>query len=286
MSVSDIPGTFLGSGDLPALASAKRVAGVTVSVCIPARDEAATVAAVVRTLVDTLVRDCGLVDEVVVADDGSSDGTGPAAAEAGARVIRRSGPPGKGCAMADAAGATTGDLVVFLDADVRNFGPHFVSALLAPLLGDHAVVLVKAAYRRPLHGVADEGGRVTELLARPLLGRLFPDLAFLAQPLAGEVAIRRSALADLVLEPGYGVEIGMLIDVARRFGASAIAQVDLGERVHRNRPLRELAGQAREVVAAMLDRAEAAGLDPAEATGLDRAEAAGLAGADCEPEPA
>lgn len=247
--------TARASVDLPALAAAKRAAGLTVSVCIPARDEAATVADVVRTLVDTLVRGCALVDEVLVADDGSSDGTGAAAAEAGARVLRRSGPPGKGCAMADAAGATTGDLVVFLDADVRNFGPHFVSGLLAPLLVDETVVLVKGAYRRPLNGVADEGGRVTELLARPLLGRLFPDLAFLAQPLAGEVAIRRSALAPLVLEPGYGVEIGMLIDVGRRFGPSAIVQVDLGDRVHRNRPLGELVGQARDVVAAMLDRA-------------------------------
>ena len=276
MSVSDIPLTSLAPGDLHALAAAKRAAGVTVSVCIPARDEAATVAGVVRALVDSLVRGRALVDEVVVVDDGSSDGTGAAAAGAGARVVRRSGPPGKGRAMADAGRATTGDLVVFLDADVRNFGPHFVSGLLAPLLADDAVLLVKGSYRRPLHGVAGEGGRVTQLLARPLLARLFPDLAFLDQPLAGEVAIRRSALAGLVLEPGYGVEVGMLIDIGCRFGASAIAQADLGERVHRNRPLRELVDQAREVAAAILDRAEAPVLDRAEAPVLDRAEAAVL----------
>jgi len=116
-------------------------------------------------------------------------------------------------------------------------------------------VLVKAAYRRPLRGIDGEGGRVTELLARPLIERLFPELAFVAQPLAGETAIRRRALETLVLEPGYGVEIGMLIDVTTRFGRSAVAQVDLGERAHRNRPLHELADQARHIVAAMLDRA-------------------------------
>ena len=157
--------------------------------------------------------------------------------------------------MALAGAASTGELVVFLDADVRNFGPLFVTGLLAPLLTDPAVMLVKGAYRRPLHGVAGEGGRVTELLARPLIERLFPELAFVTQPLAGEAAIRRCALDRLVLEPGYGVEIGMLLDVGRRFGPGAVTQADLGERVHRNRPIRELAVQAREVLAVILERA-------------------------------
>ena len=247
--------TLVGAPDLADLARAKQGAGLTVSVCIPARDEAATVGALVREVVAVLVRSCGLVDEVVVVDDGSTDGTGALAADAGARVIRAAGPPGKGAAMALAVTASSGDLVVFLDADVRNFGPHFVAGLLAPLLADETVMLVKGTYRRPLHGVADEGGRVTELLARPLIERLFPELAFVTQPLAGEVAVRRAVLDELVLEPGYGVEIGMLIDVGRRFGALAVAQADLGERVHRNRPLRQLGDQARQVVAAVLDRA-------------------------------
>ena len=239
-----------------ALAAAKAAAGLRVSVCIPARDEAATVAGVVAPAAALLLGPHPLVDEVVLVDDGSLDGTGDIAAALGARVLRRSGPQGKGAAMADAAGATDADIVVFLDADVTNFGADFVSGLLGPLLLDDGVVLVKGDYRRPLDGVGGEGGRVTELLARPLLERLFPDLGFVRQPLAGEVAIRRSALDGLVLEPGYGVEVGMLIDVARRYGASAVAQVDLGERVHRNRPLAELAGQAREVLAAVMDRAE------------------------------
>jgi glucosyl-3-phosphoglycerate synthase len=156
--------------------------------------------------------------------------------------------------MAEAARACSGGIVVFLDADVRNFGAHFVTGLLAPLLLDDGVMLVKGAYRRPGDGGPAEGGRVTELLARPLLRRLFPELAFVRQPLAGEVAVRRAALDGLDLEPGYGVEIGMLIDVARRFGPASIAQVDLGERVHRNRPLAQLGGQADEVLDAVLAR--------------------------------
>jgi len=239
---------------LDVLISAKEAAGLRVSVCIPARDEAATVAGVVAPIVTMLDRVPRLVDEVIVADDGSLDGTGDIAAGLGAMVVRRSGPHGKGAAMAEAARAAHGDLVVFLDADVTNFATSFVAGLLGPLLLDEGIVMVKGSYRRALDGVPGEGGRVTELLARPLLERLFPELAFVRQPLAGEVAIRRSALDQLVLEPAYGVEVGMLIDVARRHGPNAVAQVDLGERIHRNRTLGELAGQAREVLAAVMDR--------------------------------
>ena len=238
---------------IPGLLAAKSAAGARVSVCIPARNEAATVAGVVSPLVMALDGPGPLVDEVIVVDDGSTDGTGPIARALGARVVRRTGAPGKGAAMASAARVVTGDIVVFVDADVSNFGLHFVTRLLEPLLGDPSLVLVKGTYRRASNGGAG-GGRVTELLARPLLRRLVPELAFVRQPLAGEVAVRRHALEGLRLEPGYGVEIGMLIDVARRFGPAAVAQVDLGERVHRNRPLEELAGQADEVLAAVLSR--------------------------------
>jgi len=247
--------TLVGAySTLGALATAKVRAGVRVSVCIPARDEAATVAGVVKPVLALAHGAPRLVDEVIVADDGSVDATGDIAAALGARVLRRSGPSGKGAAMAEAAREAEGDIVVFLDADVTNFAPHFVTRLLAPLLADDDVVLVKGAYRRALDGVAGEGGRVTELLARPLLERLFPALASVRQPLAGEVAIRRCALDQLVLEAGYGVEVGMLIDVVGRYGVAAIAQADLGERAHRNRPLAELSAQARQVLAAVLDR--------------------------------
>ena len=160
--------------------------------------------------------------------------------------------------MAEAVRAATGDIVVFADADVCNFDLHFVTDLLAPLVVDERLVLVKGTYRRPGNGSAG-GGRVTELLARPLLRRLVPELAFVRQPLAGEVAVRREALDVLVLEPGYGVEIGMLIDVARRFGPAAIVQVDLGVRVHRNRALADLSGQADDVLAAVLTRTAGGG---------------------------
>jgi len=237
------------------LTAVKAASGVRVSVCIPARDEAATVAAIVAPVLELVHGPHRLVDEVIVADDGSTDGTGDIVSALGAAVIRRVAPHGKGAAMADAVRMAHGEIIIFLDADVTNFGTHFVVRLLAPLLADDAAMLVKGAYRRSLDGVADEGGRVTELLARPLLERLFPDLAFVRQPLAGEVAVRRRALDRIVLEPGYGVEVGMLIDVFDRHGAGAVSQVDLGERAHRNRPLAELSIQAREIVAAILDRA-------------------------------
>jgi glucosyl-3-phosphoglycerate synthase len=194
-----------------------------IGVYIPARDEGSTIGAIVDDV--AALRDAGLVDELVVVDDGSHDDTALEAAAAGAQVVPSPHGPGKGQALRAALAATDADLAVFLDADVANFSTRFVSDLVAPLLTEPDVQLVKARYRRPLDGRADEGGRVTELLARPLLRRLFPPLASIAQPLAGECAIRRTALDDLVLADGYGIEIGLLIDVHRRFGRDAIAEV-------------------------------------------------------------
>lgn len=255
MTVLAAPGAASPAG-VPRLAVEKAAAGLSVSVCVPARDEAATIAGVVSPILALMGGEHPVVDEIVVVDDGSTDGTGALAADLGARVLRREGPAGKGAAMAEAARLSTGDIVVFVDADVRNFAAHFVTRLLEPLFGDPDIALVKGSYRRPGDGGPAEGGRVTELLARPLLRRLFPELAFVRQPLAGEVAVRRAVLDGLVLETGYGVEVGMLLDVAARYGPASIAEVDLGERVHRNRPLVELAGQADEVLAAVLARAE------------------------------
>ncbi|MDA8061736.1 MAG: glucosyl-3-phosphoglycerate synthase, partial [Actinomycetota bacterium] len=239
-----------------ALASAKQSA--TVSVCLPARDEATTIGRIVGTIREDLVERVHLVDEVLVADDRSADATAAAAAGAGAAVVPVAATAGsqwgKGAAMATALAGSSGDLVVFLDADVEGFSSHFVVGLLGPLLLERNIGFVKATYQRPLAGVRGEGGRVTELTAKPLLALLRPDLACFAQPLAGEIAARRSVLGGLSLPPDYGVDIALLIDVAGRIGLGAMAEVDLGERRHRNRPLSELTPQARSVAQAILER--------------------------------
>ena len=220
-----------------------------VSVCIPARDEETTLGPIVETVRRELLDEAELVDDLLVVDDGSTDATAMVAISAGARVVPVSNVAGsrsgKGAAMRRGLAETSGDIVVFLDGDVQSFGSHFVTGLLGALLCRKQTMLVKAAYRRPLGDSPNDGGRVTELTARPVLALLFPELAGVVQPLAGEVAVRRKAIEDVELADGYGVEMGMLIDVAHRYGTSAIAQVDLDVRVHRNRPLRELAPQAR-----------------------------------------
>jgi glucosyl-3-phosphoglycerate synthase len=233
--------------------------GRRISVCIPARNEEATVGPIVHTIVTALSQAHGgipLVDEVVVVDDGSVDRTAELAADAGARVITAgSRRGGKGQAMRAALAASDGDLVAFVDGDVTNFGPHFVTGLLGPLLLDQSFTLVKGFYERPLHGAPGGGGRVTELMARPVLDVLFPHLAVVEQPLAGETAAPRWVLEKVDLADGYAVELGLLIDIAAQFGVSSIAQVDLGIRVHRNRPLSELRPQATDILRAALARA-------------------------------
>ncbi len=166
--------------------------------------------------------------------------------------------------MALALQETDAELLVFLDADVENFEPHFVTGLLGPLLvapfDGGPDVLVKGFYERPLHGAPTGGGRVTELVARPLIDLLYPHLAGVRQPLAGETAAPRTVLDKTGFAPGYGVELGLLVDVAERFGVEHIAQVDLGVRVHRNRPLLALRAQATDVARAALERAGVTGM--------------------------
>ena len=233
----------------------EHVALPTVAVCIPARNEAVTIGTIVTTVARLV--EGGVVDDLVVVDDNSSDGTGAIAREAGARLVRSGGEPGKGQALRQAVAATNADVLVFLDADVVNFSARYVTALTATLLADPARKLVKASYRRPLHGQPEEGGRVTELVARPLLQRFFPELAAVSQPLAGECALTRDLAEQLDFDDGYGIEIGLLIDTYLAYGRSAIAEVELvGERIHRNRPLRELTVHAREILASVLARSD------------------------------
>ena len=222
----------------------------SVSVCVPARNEATTVGAVVRALVAS-----PFADEVVVVDDRSTDATAEMAAAAGARVVEAEGGPGKGEALWTSLVASAGELVVWCDADLEGVGPELVGRLVAPLLADEGIGFVKGRWSRSLDGRTGEGGRVTELLARPLLERLFPELRGIAEPLAGECAGRRVLLEQLPFEAGYGVDLGLLLDMARLAGPGAIAQVDLGVRVHRNRPLAELGSTARQVLHVALARA-------------------------------
>jgi len=242
--------------DAGLLAAAR--AGRSISVCIPARNEAATIGPIVHTIVTELTGEGGgvpLVDEVVVIDDGSSDDTGAIASRAGARVVTgATSGGGKGQAMRLALREAEGDLIAFVDGDVTNFGSHFVTGLLGPLLTDDSVTVVKGFYQRPLHGEPDGGGRVTELMARPVIDLLFPALAVVRQPLAGETAAPRWVFEKCTLADGYAVELALLVDIASHFGVETIAQVDLGVRVHRNRPLSELRPQATDILAAALAR--------------------------------
>lgn len=225
--------------------------GQRVSVVLPARDEAATIGQIVTTVREALVEQAGLVDEILVVDSRSQDDTARIAASAGATVVHQDEvladmPPahGKGEALWKGLAASTGDLVVAIDADLHDVEPGFVSGLLGPLLGNPGVAFVKGFYHRPLIGDGvvdvDGGGRVSELVARPLLNLAWPQLAGFVQPLAGEFAARRELLEAIPFATGYGVELGMLVDVLDRVGLDAMAQVDLGVRVHRHHDLQAL----------------------------------------------
>jgi len=222
----------------------------TVAVVIPAKNEASTIGAVLDTV---LIHD-QLVDELVVVNDHSSDDTATVADHHGARVVRLEGSTGKGAAMSAGVAATTAQILVFLDADVLNTTAHYVARLIQPLLERPATQLVKGFYERPLHHMPTGGGRVNELTARPILSLLYPGLGEIRQPLAGETAARRDALDAITLETDFGVEIAMLIDMAELFGVHSLAQVDLGIRRHRNKPLEDLRPMAVEVLRAALER--------------------------------
>jgi glucosyl-3-phosphoglycerate synthase len=247
--------------EVGALVERKRHDGHVVSVCLPARNEATTVGTIVEQLQTDLV-DAGLVDEVLVMDDHSSDATAKIADAAGAlvvpvdEVLPELGPgTGKGEALWKSVAASRGDLIVWCDADITDFGPRFVVGLLGPLLASNEVDFVKGFYDRPVAGSAHGGGRVTELVARPTISTLFPHLSSIVQPLSGEYAGRRSLLERVPFVQGYGVDLGLLIDITELEGTSVLAQVDLGTRRHRNRPLDELGPQALAVLQTALRRA-------------------------------
>jgi glucosyl-3-phosphoglycerate synthase len=259
--------TSLADLDLAALLRAKRGGGHRISVVLPARDEEETVGTLVAVLRERWMQRVPLVDELVVVDSDSTDGTAAVARAAGADVVATTDVlpshgtrPGKGEALWKSLAATTGDLVVFLDADLLGDVTHYVPGLLAPLLADPQVLYVKGCYTRPLEvdgiSVPAGGGRVTELTARPLLNALWPELAGFVQPLGGEYAGRRSALEQVPFVSAYGVEIGLLIDLLALGGLSSLAQVDLGVRRHTSQSQEALGAMAGQVVSTVLARAE------------------------------
>lgn len=257
----------------------------TLTVVLPAREVADTVGEIVERILGL----DGLVDQVLVVDADSADGSAAVARAAGADVVSEGdlggrelaglegdvhgpGPSpairaalaafgpvrGKGDAMWRALAAVRGDLVAYIDSDTRDFDPAFVTGIVGPLLRARDVEFVKAAYRRPFTTgdtvVPDGGGRVSQLTARPLLDAFYPDLTGLTQPLAGEIAARRTLLERLPFATGYAVETAMLLDVRELVGAGAIAQVDLGERRNQHQPLPALRPMAAEVLAVVCER--------------------------------
>jgi glucosyl-3-phosphoglycerate synthase len=261
------------AGDWPVHALLEAKGATRVSVILPALDEQETVGPIVSAIATELMAEGGgngLVDELVVLDSGSTDRTAERAAAAGAAVVHRDdvlrgvpSGPGKGEAMWRSLAATTGDVLVFVDADLRSFAPSYVTGLLGPLLTDRGVALVKAVYERPLTDgsdvIATGGGRVTELVARPLLNLHWPELAGVVQPLAGEYAARRGLLELLPFPTGYGVELALLVDTLAVAGLDAIAQVDLGVRVHRHHDDARLGLMASEIMQVALTRLERSG---------------------------
>ena len=262
----------------------------TVSVCLPARECAHTIGEIVA--VCCALRDDGLLDEIVVVDAASADGTAAVAERAGATVLQESelcpeyGPVlGKGDAMWRALGELRGDVVCFLDADIVDFRAHYVSGILGPIVCEPAVSFVKAFYRRPFRhagvSIPDGGGRVNHLMARPALAMFYPELAGVRQPLAGEMAARRELLHRIPWTTGYGVETAMLIDVWREVGLDEMAQVDLDSHQNANQSVHALSSMAYtvlEVIAGRLEReGRLRGFDPAPLLGADGPQSVALA---------
>ena len=252
-------------GDLDALLALKRARGVTISLGLPALNEQPTIGREIQILRRALIDEVPFLDEIVVIDSGSVDGTAEVARGLGvptyhhAEILPGEGTySGKGESLWKSLHVLRGDLVAWVDTDIRNIHPKFVYGLIGPLLREPRIGYVKGFYRRPIRlggrRAESGGGRVTELTARPLLNLFFPELAGLIQPLAGEYAGRREILEQLPFFTGYGVEIGLLIDVLRRFGLDQIGQVNLGSRLHRNRDLTPLSVMAFAIAQVVMTR--------------------------------
>jgi glycosyltransferase involved in cell wall biosynthesis len=251
--------------DLERLLALKESQGVNISLGLPALNEAETVGDVIQVVKNALMDEIPLLDEIVLIDSSSIDYTREIAADLGIPVyIHQEILPqygayhGKGEALWKSLYVLSGDIIVWIDTDIRNIHPRFVYGVLGPLLRDRNIQYAKGFYRRPLRQgdklVAGGGGRVTELTARPLINLFYPELSGLVQPLAGEYAGRREVLERLSFYSGYGVEIGLLLEILEKFGLRAIAQVDLQERIHHNQPLPSLSKMSFEIMQVIFSR--------------------------------
>ncbi len=253
--------------DIRKLVALKEKAGLTVSVGLPALNEEETIGTVIRRVKGPLMDRYPLIDQLIVIDSDSTDRTVEIATELGVPVLRHSeilpelgAYPGKGEALWKSLHALDGDIVAWIDTDIRNIQPRFVYGLLGPLLREPRIQYVKGFYTRPIREgdriTPEGGGRVTELMARPLLNLFFPELSGLVQPLAGEYAGRRALLESLPFFTGYAVETGLLIDILEHAGLSAIGQVDLERRIHRNQSLIDLSQMAFVILKAAVRKLE------------------------------
>jgi glucosyl-3-phosphoglycerate synthase len=253
--------------DLKYMLSLKERQNVTISLALPALNEEATVGRVITTVQKSLMFDVPILDEIVLMDSDSTDRTREIAADLGVpvyihqKVLPRYGArTGKGEALWKSLYCTRGDIIIWIDTDIVNISPHFVYGLIGPLLLKPELQFVKGFYRRPLKVgnkmQAGSGGRVTELTARPLINLFYPELSGIIQPLSGEYGGRRSALEQLPFFSGYGVEIGLLIDMLDKFGLDSIGQVDLQERIHHNQPLESLGKMSFAIIQAVIRELE------------------------------
>jgi glucosyl-3-phosphoglycerate synthase len=251
--------------ELGKLLELKKKQGVTISLGLPALNEAETVGNIIRTVKEKLFDEVPLLDEIVLIDSGSTDDTVGIAREIGIPVfVHQEVLPdhgfhrGKGEALWKSLFVLRGDIVVWVDTDIKNFYPGFVYGLVGPLLRKPEIQYVKGFYRRPLKDegklFSEGGGRVTELTIRPLFNLFYPELSGMIQPLAGEYAGRRTALERMPFFTGYGVETGLLIDLFDEFGLRAIAQVDLEERIHRNQSLAALSQMSFAILQVVMQR--------------------------------
>jgi glucosyl-3-phosphoglycerate synthase len=253
--------------DLQKLADLKLKQGLSISLGLPALNEAGTVGKIIRTIKQSLIDEVPLLDEMVLIDSRSTDDTVAIARDLGVQVYAHQdilpqygAKRGKGEGLWKSLHVLKGDLIVWIDTDIKNIHPGFVYGILGPLLTEPEIQYVKGFYRRPIEvgdrTYAEGGGRVTELTARPLLNLFFPELSGIIQPLAGEYGGRRTVLERVPFFVGYGVETGLLIDLFSQFGLQAIAQVDLEERVHRNQPLAALSQMAFAIIQVFIQRLE------------------------------